>query len=172
MHMSCYQVDKATIDLLVQAAMMAGRGHTDSGLSWYHDDRRRELSNCADYTGERANEVGQMLTDENRASVDARYNETNEPDVYTYERFATLADDPDPKAVLSCLFCYEYQACEHPGWDASEAHMFCIALQKKMVWKLIGDDQPWGVSDKDRTVRKNGTEPVSLMEILHNVNHG
>jgi hypothetical protein len=62
--------------------------------------------------------IGQMLWNENYASVNHRYSESEEAPVYT----PTLTNEPlSPIAVLKALDCYEYQSCEHPGWKASDA---------------------------------------------------
>jgi hypothetical protein len=60
---------------------------------------------------------------------------------YTHTRWATR-----PTAVegLSIIACFEYQACEHPGWGTSEAHAFCGALRMKLIHCLPGyPAAPW-----------------------------
>jgi hypothetical protein len=49
--------------------------------------------------------------------------------------------------LLNAVHCYEYQACEHPGWETSEAHAFCKALERRLISKLPGyNDGPWAIS--------------------------
>ncbi len=63
--MSAYMVDRETIAYLVNAALQ-GR---DRGMSFYDWGNRRRLT--LDDTN--ADEIGQLLWNENRRSVDARY---------------------------------------------------------------------------------------------------
>jgi hypothetical protein len=47
--------------------------------------------------------------------------------------------------VLKACNCLEYQSCEHPGWEASEAHAFLQALKDKAVRALPGyETARWG----------------------------
>ena len=101
--------------------------------------RRREL------TLETANQVGAMLAAENRRSVDHRYNETEMEDFYTFTRYPGSGDSVapgtpqlDPVQVLKAIACYEYQSCEHPEWETSEAHEFCIMLRHATIARLPG----------------------------------
>ena len=101
--------------------------------------RRREL------TPETANQVGAMLAAENRRSVDHRYNETEMEDFYTFTRYPGSCDSVtpgtpglDPVQVLKAIACYEYQSCEHPEWETSEAHEFCQAVRHATIDRLPG----------------------------------
>ena len=113
--MSAFIVSKAHIDTMVQAGL-----RDRYGLAWYvgereADDyeagepwgptqvehatqRRREL------TRETANRVGAMLWNENKRSVDHRYNEAADREVYVYkhsdERSIT------PVVILKAIDCY------------------------------------------------------------------
>jgi hypothetical protein len=47
--------------------------------------------------------------------------------------------------VLASVACYEYQACEHPEWETSNARAFCEALRHTAIEHLPGySDAPWG----------------------------
>lgn len=98
-------------------------------------------------TDETAGYVGAMLLAENRASVDHRYNESEIEEPYL---FRALKGSVDPIVVLKAISCYEYQSCEHPEWEQSEARRFCLALTDKMVGMLPGyEAAPWEISDRD-----------------------
>jgi hypothetical protein len=86
-----------------------------------------------------------MLLAENRRSVDHRYAEEEWEQPYLFKR---LPGVPNPVAVLKALDGFEYQACEHPEWEKSEAHAFVQALRKRAISKLPGyeEDGHWGVS--------------------------
>ena len=110
------------------------------------EERRRELTPSAG-----ADRVGAMLWSENVRSVCFRYDEPEDADelpgpvgfgvldVAGY-RFGpgVFLPDVDPVAVLKAIDGYEYQSCEHPGWEASEAHAFCEALRRAAIGCLPG----------------------------------
>ena len=154
--MSAFIVSKAHIDTMVQAGLRVGApargGFT---LRWRVGDP--ELGDVADLnsyhvaiqavtcelTRETAHRVGAMLWNENMRSVDHRYSEANDREVY---RFAP-ARVTDLVAVLKTIDCYEYQSCEHDEWPASEAFTFCQALRRAVIHCLPGyDDAPWGIA--------------------------
>ncbi len=158
--MSCYMVGEAHISALIEAGLYARTAQHGSNLSWMcrpadPEERadayergevwgpgaielaaslRREL------TRETADRVGQMLLHENRLSVDHRYNECELEDIYRFP-YWTSVTRVNPVVILKALACYEYQSCEHPGWEGSEAHAFCEALQHAMIRILPGYDE-------------------------------
>lgn len=86
--------------------------------------------------------AGAMLLAENRKSVNHRYDEDELEEIYTHGPSSqrTIVE------LLSALDCYEYQACESPDWEDSEAYRFCIALRKLLTHQLPGwQDAPWGI---------------------------
>lgn len=154
-------VDTVHIDALLTAGLRLPRGGqgpltwfwpaldaaTDRG-SWTSNQlleqarqRRRQLT---DHTCGR---VGAMLLAENRRSVDHRYDEQDWEPPYL---FTALPGNPDPVVVLKAIDCYRYQSCEHPGWPASEALQFCLALQALAIGHLPGyDHAPWDITDRN-----------------------
>jgi hypothetical protein len=83
----------------------------------------------------RAEEYFTMLVAQNKASLDARYEDA--ADMYEVNnkflhsaRFASNAE-----AVKNC-HCYAYQACEDDGWDDSEAKACVDALEAVILNKL------------------------------------
>ena len=162
--MSAFIVSKAHIDAMVQAGLSYGMPHRHNGpLCWHIEQpegedyergepwgptavenikrRRREL------TRETANQVGAMLWAENRLSVDHRYDENEiEPGPYVFRHSASVVTSP--VAILKAINCYEYQSCEHPEWETSEAHAFCEALTGAMVQSLPGyEAAEWEISE-------------------------
>ena len=166
--MSAFIVSKAHVDALVHAAAAVEHGEHRSGLSWYHftevDDRgwpadmRHYEVGYSDQASQ--DECGRMLWGENLRSIEYRYPDTIEnqmypgpgdflgwPDVDQYT-CKGLRPTPDPVAILKALDCYEYQSCEHPGWRTSNAHAFCEALRGKMICSLPGyRDAAWEVDE-------------------------
>lgn len=144
--------DSAHIDALIHGAVtFPGRD-----LYWRGKDAG-EMQNLN--TREAATRAGRMLLLENARSVGHLYNMTdldNPADDGTrpveYLGYLAQADeytyDPDdtgkpwrllpPVALLKALKSYEYQACEHPEWEASEARSFCTALREALCCALPG----------------------------------
>lgn len=177
--MSAYVVDKVHIDILVAAGIKgpSGRavnpGNAWRTVSWYDidgDDLASEPwstlyahSRQLDYTT--ADEVGAMLWIENMASVAYRYDDADDMPgsigLTAADGLAYTWTDPryKPTAVeaLNALAGYEYQSCEHPGWNKSEAKRFCENLRHALINALPGiDEAPWTWSDRDLTARRAG----------------
>lgn len=155
--MSAFIVDQYHIDQLVSTGLRGCEGNNrsrhDGPLSWYHDNPTQQ--GVLDYSTQ--DRVGQMLWTENFASVQYRYpNDT--PDnlpgpVGITPAYATFYTYTQPRRQLTAveafnvIACYEYQSCEHPGWEASEAHAYCRALERAIIHTLPGwSDAPWGIT--------------------------
>jgi hypothetical protein len=68
---------------------------------------------------------------------------------YRYETDTRLLTE-SAVAHIKNIHCYQYQSCEHEGWDASMARQFCTALLASLEHDVPGyDDAPWGFSDSD-----------------------
>lgn len=163
--MSAYVVGKTHIDALVTAGLRSGAG--GSPLRWLapvledqsgayrrgepwgpdairlYNARRREL------TPETADRVGQMLWAENVQSVNHRYDEDRWEELYVYRPFPHGARRLAPVAILKALDGYEYQSCEHPQWESSEAREFSKALRRAMIRSLPGyDEADWHITER------------------------
>lgn len=174
--MSALIVSKAHIDAMVTAA--ASPGAVDGGLRWEssYDLDLRHVFEEQGYEAylkalsahrrkvsygdlDRCSEVGMMLWRENLASVQYRYderdgNELPGPRDFTPSQIAAYrfkrTDVLSPVVILNAIAYYEYQSCEHPGWQTSEARSFCEALRHKMIDRLPGmDEAPWGLAESD-----------------------
>jgi hypothetical protein len=162
---SAFEVDNTHIDALISAAV---RRDTYGTLNWHHGDLPGTMPGEAlpdvteDYrdtlkrtrrevTPENAGTWGATLLAENRRSVNHRYAEDEIEAPYI---FTEIRGDLDPVAILKAIDCYEYQSCEHPGWEASESRAFCDALRRRMIRKLPGySEAPWEVTDPKQVVR-------------------
>lgn len=138
--MSAWVVEKAHVNLMVNAGM----GHME--VSWYWNEEHHRL------TADQADRVGQMLMDECVRSVAYRYDGSDLTDLpgradadYVLSFKHRLMHSVNPVVVLKQISCYEYQSCETPDWEETEAHAFCQALRKHMIGKLPGyEAAPWG----------------------------
>lgn len=152
--MSAWIVSKEHIDLLIQAGIRFA-GHGD--LRWCIKDtnpiRYGELNRS------NADVIGGKLWAENLASVTGRYPhdasgerpgpvDFEDTDTLTYT-FDEVPGELDPVVVLKALSCFEYQSCEHDGWESSEARLICEAVRSACINALPGyDAAPWGFDER------------------------
>lgn len=153
--MSAFVVNRDHIRYLVSAVQslsIVGRLNGSLTWIWNQNDETETYDRGELKPGDNAeaSRVGGMLTIENVRSVMHRYPDTslekaNLPgevgDDYMYGKHVPWSyyATPDifPEQVIMACRCYEYQACEHPGWRASEAHAFIKALERYAVSGLI-----------------------------------
>ncbi len=107
----------------------------------------------AELTSKTPDETGRMLWRECLASVAWRYPadapgdrpgpvDFRDSDVDTY----TWAETPEltPGGLAKTLGCYQYQSCEHPGWEGSEAYAITTKLRDALGDVAYDDSVPWG----------------------------
>jgi hypothetical protein len=130
--MSAFVVSKTDIDILVTAfARLRPHG--------------RRLLNL--------NAFGRALWRENVASVAYRYGMPDRHfeeharylrEIETYRFKPTIVR---PEAVAKVAACYDYQTCEHDGYEASEARQIIQAIAAAFPETVPGyDAMPWGIS--------------------------
>ena len=146
--MSAYIVDRNHIRFLVESATAMTHPYHRPFKWWIPSLRRARLLRSGNAT-----EVGQMLWDENIASV--RYRYSSDPDgdlpgpidedfVYLHQE-PRLPFRPTPAEVLKAADCYYYQSCEHPEWSQSDSLAFINALRAAAWAKVEGyEEAPWG----------------------------
>ena len=113
---------------------------------------RRVTREASDAT---ARDVALMLRGANVTSVAHRYATTDPrdlpghsytPEADTWEPYTCRRAGRalSPVALLCAIDSYEYQSCEHPGWEGSEAETYCDALRRAVIHTLPGyDDAEW-----------------------------
>jgi hypothetical protein len=157
--MSAWEVTTAHIDTLINAAMDRRRESHMCRLSWYHNGQRRQIDET------NASDVGAMLVRMNYASVDYLYRKDGaegSPDGYPEPyRFSGsrghLIAVYSPVVILKAIHCFEYQSCEHPTWEGSEAQAYCQALRMQVIEWLPGyQAAPWGLTDVMQAVELSG----------------
>ncbi|BBX54651.1 hypothetical protein [Mycolicibacterium poriferae] len=148
--MSAFIVDPEHIHVLLWAA---SRPTSPYGpLVWYYDNPSRE----GRLTDDAIDTVGQMLVDENAASVNYRYDE-DDAYIYAYQRprYTTWSG-----VEIKALHCYEYQSCEHPAGAPAKPTLL-PRLERRLIGELPGyDDAPWAISSLDTPPPNDGPTPT------------
>jgi len=142
--MSAFLVSKRHIDTMVEAAILVG------------------LHRSLIYRGvlppgrEAASELGRLLWRENLRSLEARYRGGAPDDDFvtaykwTPTHLGSCGEIPKARipALLKAIECYEYQSCEHGGWEESHARRMCEALRRALISRLPGySEAPWCIED-------------------------
>ena len=156
--MSAFVVRKEHIDALVVLAVQGPRERVPAPCSWltrrwYVTEGRALRSMSADEvraaareaSGGDVNRIGQFLISENVASVRYRYADSDPESMipdwtglpYVLERSRATVR-PTSVEGLKAIDCYEYQSCEHPGWETSDASAFCESLRRGLIAALPG----------------------------------
>ena len=132
------------------SAYMVSDNQIDAMAGYMIRERIRYFVNDAwvDVTASNAEEIGQILVDENYRSVSARYSGNTEEYFgkaphYKFKRRNVL---PDAITMLKACNCYDYQACETNNWKESVAFKIVEAIKEHAIRRLPGyDDAPWGI---------------------------
>jgi len=152
--MSAYVPDKAHFDVLVAAA---AKGPAWLGVTeWFRPTWRRADGVVRQLELDELDELGDMLLRECVRSVSHTYSDnralpgTGESPYYLEPyKWPGTRIELGPVAVIKLVHCLEYQSCEHPEWEQSEARRFCEAFRKKLEHVLPGyDEAPWGWEDE------------------------
>lgn len=94
-----------------------------------------------------ADRLGQLLLDANIASVNARYGE-DDVRIYSWQPAKWAWDEV---AILKAIAGYEYQACEAPSWNSSDAKALCEGLRLAVITHLPSYEQaPWEITADSR----------------------
>ena len=124
--------------------ILAGLRYGQNRMYFYHNG-----PNYLDHAN--ADEVGNMLMDENIKSVSHRYPDDSlvslpgpvSPEWLEVFKYHPLLKVPSPVETLKVVNCYEYQSCEHPTWHDSKAEAFCDNLKSYAIDALDGyNDAP------------------------------
>lgn len=116
--------------------------------------------------------VYEMLLDENKASLEARY-----PELHQEFNSAGYRFTPDPQVtrdllskrtgwIVSLLDGYEYQSCEHGGWRHSIGQALCHQIRRRLTEDLLAAQDPerkhryW--ASYDRNVWQAKTEVIAI----------
>lgn len=113
---------------------------------------------CAKYGGigyQACASWGQTLWDENKHSVKYRYPDCEGDDlpgpigcdfVYGKHEISIGKRKYSPVQILKACHCLEYQSCEHPEWEDSQARAFLADVRESMERKVPGyEEASWGI---------------------------
>ena len=122
--MSAFIVHKAHIDALVTFA---------------------NAHNLLSYQNLTPDAAGDILACQNYRSVNYRYRESHPTPVYRF-RFHSLPPATELVTILKACACYDYQACETPDYERTEAARLVARIRNKAIELLPGwGDAPWGI---------------------------
>jgi hypothetical protein len=126
------------------SAFIVGRPHITALVNLaLHGPRDGERTSLYTKMGN-PDQMGQALWDENYRSFNYRYEDHQTAPPYRHP--LVTREDSVPSAIegLKVIACYEYQACEHPGWQTSTAKAFCEELRAHLIYELPGySNAPW-----------------------------
>lgn len=152
--MSSFQLSDAHVTAMLNGATTLYRTQFggNGSFRWYFGD----LNHQGELTPETADRVGTMLLAENDKSLRHEYGDDLPERSY---RFVEDLRPVDPLKILKTAKCYEYQRCEHPGWESSEAAAFTRHLVNLAISGLPGyRDAPWGVTAMTDVLAHTGTD--------------
>lgn len=157
--MSANMVDKAHVDALVATALHGPEGR-ESGpdnawhtLRWYDVnprsvgwDQLESITRRVEF--DNVESLGDELIAANLDSIHYRYPDTIDDPEATPGPIERYWEQPysfpvrtrrlSAVAALKALNSYEYQSCEHPGWDGSSAERFCDSFRRALIHHLPG----------------------------------
>ena len=128
--MSAFILDQDHINAMLQAA----------APRWPGDSANYRWNGEAYYFGANRQQVGQVLLNENYRSVNYRYGESEQPPTFVSRPVRSQT----PVQLIKLCDCYNYQTCETPDWEQTEAYAICHALRERAIDKLPGyEDAAW-----------------------------
>ena len=104
-------------------------------------------------------DLGRMLWRENMLSLQARYGDKVKQKQLKAYRY-TDPGEFTHAAIFKAIACYEYQTCEHDGWQSSEAKRYCRDLQDVVISALPGyEEAQWGIENSGASKTLRGGLP-------------
>lgn len=136
--------------------------------AWIVSERHIDLlvsvilrSEAVPEAGVDADKIGTELWTECYRSVNYRYSENEQVPEYHHEPYPLDIAGDGYLFLLKQVDCYQYQSCEHPGWEQSAARRWTDEL-REMWTRRAGIDFPGSAFDpalRDR--RWNASYPAT-----------
>lgn len=109
--------------------------------------------------------LGQLLWDENQRSVNYRHNER---DLAPRYEPALIEARLDHRKLYGVVRCYDYQSCEHPGWENSLARGYTYqltglmelahpSLDREFNAPMHDDRFAWAIDSLDQVIEHRPT---------------
>lgn len=174
--MSAFMHSATHINEILNSAEMRKGG---SGFSWYFGGARKYLDRS------QMTAIGQMLMHENAESVASLYDMKNlessadggtRPMMYLeyLERAASYVFTPrasrrlSPIAAIKAIDSYEYQSCEHEGWETSEARAFVQQLTRYLITLTpeYAQADSWRLSEPATTAVESGMVDLTAIPAI------
>lgn len=164
--MSAFVVSDGHIRFLVDMILHVSDSPQGADVRTHKGRKVTRYATTAQEVG--ATELGRILLTENYASVNYRYRENDTAPEYTHPLGLPHAGlNFDAAQVAKSVHCYQYQACEHPGWEESDAKYITDQLLQSLLTRMPGyEAAEWGAP---KVYEKAGTTQgavVSLTELL------
>jgi hypothetical protein len=113
------------------SAFIVSKDHIDTILSAYAKVLKARHDTPPDL-----DHLGKTLWRENARSVAYRYEEAEDKQWETYKFKNQPNSILTPVEVYALVDCLEYQSCEHPGWEVSEAAKLCRRIKDTLIASL------------------------------------
>lgn len=147
--MSAYTQSHRHIDYLVEAAMHYRISWWDTQGTPIRDIPWGEAKHyLRTITDTDADTIGSILVTEQLDSVSRRYPDDAldqlpgyTPDLGKEYTFQPTNVRLDHRYVLKAVEGYEYQSCEHPGWDTSEAKAIVETIKDHAISHIINSPE-------------------------------
>jgi hypothetical protein len=132
--MSAFVVHDHHINVLITwAAGRHGIGH----VSYYWEGQRRDVR-------ENPRRMASVLHAENVRSVNARYQDCENPAGFVYQPVPLGYLNITPIQIIKACHCLAYQSCESSDWEQTEAYAILNGIEAAAVRSIVGyDDAAW-----------------------------
>lgn len=131
--MSAFVVSDNHINVLLTFAIIKRASYY-----WRPAQARMQIS------ADNADQIGQILLEENFRSVNYRYSDSEPPHRYQYQR--VRSDNYSAVDVLKAVNCLDYQSCETPDWPDTHAYAILDGIKDRAIRALPGYDDSKGWS--------------------------
>lgn len=104
------------------------------------------VEHCQQYSSNRMSffEAAEELYKENCNSLNARYGDEDFKGITIPVNYVPTIRNIF--ALAKQVNCYEYQSCEHEGWESSKAYKMCQAIKEGLLRNHPDyEAAPWGI---------------------------
>lgn len=157
--MSAYLVEDSVVDFILSGWLRLEKGGYPH--AWVKDPSVSGEFNKVGGEPDSFDKIGQMMIDENYASLAARYGDPSDSHKYEFRRHKvafSMELVPMIAQLGKAIACLNYQSCEHKGWHESVAYQILEAIKDRALGGLADEfGSDWGAPEhirNDEPVRK------------------